>query len=133
MNGSGTDKNALFQELMEAVLRCESSLWLCITCQEVVFYDRLSMTPLGAHEDHQVVAIPTLYDPDEGCERGVLRGWIEMVDSLGADRRAHLLEVLEQWRGNIEEFLHQVLDEDERETYERYRSDQAESIVVELL
>ena len=132
MSRSGNDKDALYQELMEAVLRCESSLWLCVTCQEVVFYDRRSQTPLGAHESHQAVAIPILYDPDGGCERGFLSGWIETEDSLAADRRALLLEALEQWQAGVEEFLHQVLDEDERETYERYRSDQAEAIVVEL-
>lgn len=132
MSSGGNDKDALYQELLDAVQRCESSLWLCVTCQEVVFYDRRSQTPLGAHESHQAVAIATLFDIDEGCERGFLRGWIETENSLDADRRALLLETLEQWQAGIEEFLLQVLDEDERETYERYRSDQAEAIVVEL-
>lgn len=56
------DPHELYQELVEATLRCESSLWLCRTCQEVVFYDRRSQTPLGAHDTHQADPIPTLFD-----------------------------------------------------------------------
>jgi hypothetical protein len=129
---SGNGQNALNQELLAAALRCESSLWFCQTCQEVVFYDRRMQEPLGVHESHQALPIPTLFDPDEGCERGFLRGWIETDASLSTDRRMHLLDALELWRADTEEFLLQVLAEDERETYERYRSDQAEAIVVEL-
>ena len=73
-------------------------MWLCKTCQEVAFYDRRSQTPLGARESHQAVAIPTLFDPDGGCERGFLSGWIETEATLSENRRALLLRA---WtRGN---------------------------------
>lgn len=129
---SGNDQNALYQELVEMVLRCESSLWLCQTCQEVVFYDRRSQLLSGAHDSHRAVPIPTLYDPDEGCEQGFLRDWIESEDSLSEERRAHLLEVFNQVCLNTEEFLAQELSGDEREVYEQCKVAEAESIVLEL-
>jgi len=107
-------------------------LWLCKTCQEVAFYDRRSQTPLGARESHQAVAIPTLFDPDGGCERGFLRGWIETEATLSEDRRALLLESLDQGKLGTEEFLAQVLSGDEREVYEQYRTDEAEAMVLQL-
>lgn len=103
------------------------------TCQEVVSYDRRLQEPLGAHGSHQVVPIPTLYDQDEGCERGFLRGWIESEATLTEERRSNLLEAPDQWQLDIEEFLAQALKGDEQETYERYRSDEAEAIVLQLL
>ena len=129
---SGDDQNALYQELLAAALRCESSLWFCQTCQEVVFYDRRVQEPLGVHESHQAAPIPTLFDPDEGCERGFLRGWVESDASLSADRQAQLLSALDQGQLGIEEFLSQNLTGNEREAYEQYRSDEAEAIVLEL-
>lgn len=128
----GSDQDALYQELLGAVTRCESSLWLCKTCREVVHYDRRSQVPLGVHESHQAVAIPTLFNPDEGCERGFLRGWIEGEGTLSEDRRAHLLEALDLGQLSTEEFLARELSEDEREAYEQGKSDEAEAIVLEL-
>jgi hypothetical protein len=126
-------QNALYQELIAAALRCESSLWLCKTCQEVVFYDRRLQEPLGSHDSHQAVPIPTLFDQDEGCERGFLRGWVESEATLSEERRAHLLKALAQSPLGAEEFLAEELGGDEREIYERYRSDEAEAIVMQLL
>jgi hypothetical protein len=131
MNNS--DLNALYQELLDAVLRCQSNLWFCKTCRKVVFYDRRSQVPLGAHDAHQAVAIPTLYDPDEGCERGFLRGWLETDAGLAPERQATLLAELQESLLEVDEFIARQFDEEEREAYEQYRTGEGEALVLDLL
>lgn len=130
---SNEDLNALYQELLAAVLRCESSLWFCQTCREVMVYDRRSQDPLGAHGAHQARSIPTLFDQDEGCERGYLRSWIETSADLSGARRAQLLAELQESSLGVGEFIANQLDEEEREVYEQQRTDEAEQIVLNLL
>jgi hypothetical protein len=130
---SNSDLDALYQELLAAVLRCESNLWFCKTCREVVFYDRRSQDPLGIHDAHQASPIPTLFDPDEGCERGFLRAWIECAPGLAPERRAALLTELRESLLEVDEFIAHQLDEEEREAYEQYRTSEGEALVLDLL
>jgi len=63
----------------------------------------------------QAGPIPTLFDQDEGCERGFLRGWIESETKLSEEWQTHLLDALDRGRLGTEEFLAQELGEDEAE------------------